>query len=204
MATPKYTPDFTPEELASEEWRPVPDFSGYEVSNLGRVRSWLKSGGRGGLSSIPAILKPAIIRDGRLRITPRRDGKTYSVAIHRLVLSAFVGQCPDGMQACHYDDNCTNNRLVNLRWDTLEANLADQARNGKVLMGESNGHSRLTEKQIVEIRERYASGEKSRDLALEFGVIRTHITDITGGRTWKHVGGPISHEPGCFKVGGRR
>jgi hypothetical protein len=54
-----------------------------------------------------------------------------------LVLEAFVGPCPDGLEACHWDDDPTNNRLSNLRWDTSIANKRDMARNGG---GNQNAH----------------------------------------------------------------
>lgn len=174
-----------------EQWKPIPDFSGYEVSNMGRMRSWLH-GGRGGILKTPHTLIPRAALDGRLRISLRKDGRTFSASIHRLVLLAFVGPCPDGMQACHYDDDCTNNILDNLRWDTMQSNLADQARNGKVLRGERNGQALLTEEQIVEIRERYARRERTVDIAKMFGIARLTVNDIARGDVWKHVGGPIT------------
>lgn len=46
--------------------------------------------------------------------------------IHKLVLEAFVGERPSGMQACHGNGDKTDNRLVNLRWDTVKANHRDK------------------------------------------------------------------------------
>jgi hypothetical protein len=51
--------------------------------------------------------------------------------VHRVVLETFVGSCPDGMECCHLDDVKTNNKLVNLRWDTHDANVVDKVRNGR-------------------------------------------------------------------------
>lgn len=56
---------------------------------------------------------------------------TSSKYVHRLVLEAFVGPCPDGMVACHWDDNPENNHLNNLRWDTESSNQRDKVRNGR-------------------------------------------------------------------------
>jgi hypothetical protein len=57
-------------------------------------------------------------------------GEGHAERVHRLVLLAFVGPCPKGMEACHWDDNPGNNHLSNLRWDTSLANKRDMARNG--------------------------------------------------------------------------
>src|SRR5699024_6464865 len=51
--------------------------------------------------------------------------------VHRLVLEAFVGPCPDGMEACHWDDDKTNNHVSNLRWATQSDNMHDRVRNGR-------------------------------------------------------------------------
>ncbi|WP_248099523.1 HNH endonuclease signature motif containing protein [Corynebacterium kefirresidentii] len=45
--------------------------------------------------------------------------------VHRLVMAAFVGPCPDGMEVCHNDGNPANNYVGNLRYDTHQANYAD-------------------------------------------------------------------------------
>lgn len=69
-------------------------------------------------------------RQGRLRVDLRdRDGRRTQF-VHRLVLLAFVGPCPDGAECCHADDDSSNNHLYNLRWDTHSANHHDLVRNG--------------------------------------------------------------------------
>lgn len=107
----------------SEEWRAVPGYEGlYQVSDTGRV--WSERAGR--------ELKPfAHKHQGHLGIglTDNR-GRRRGQKIHRLVLEAFVGPCPAGMQACHYNDVPNDNRLENLRWDTPRANMMDRSRNG--------------------------------------------------------------------------
>lgn len=53
-----------------------------------------------------------------------------SIQLHRVVLDAFIGPRPKGMEACHANGDPTDNRLVNLRWDTRSANAADSVRHG--------------------------------------------------------------------------
>lgn len=50
--------------------------------------------------------------------------------IHRLVLRAFVGPCPEGMEVLHADDDPMNNNLGNLRYGTRSENQYDRVRNG--------------------------------------------------------------------------
>lgn len=61
-------------------------------------------------------------------ITGSRYPHSY---VHRLVLEAFVGPCPPGMEACHWNGIPGDNRLHNLRWDTPSANNADILRLGR-------------------------------------------------------------------------
>lgn len=120
----------------TEKWLPVVGFEGiYEVSDLGRVRSlrrkvWQPRGAGFWRTQESRILKPSVAR-GYLRVTLRDSGVVSSQAVHRLVLTAFVGPCPSGMEACHFDDDPTNNQLSNLRWDTPSANHRDRTRNGR-------------------------------------------------------------------------
>jgi len=58
--------------------------------------------------------------------------KQKLVKVHRLVLLAFVGAPPKGMEACHYDGDPQNNNLSNLRWDTAKENWVDRKRHGRI------------------------------------------------------------------------
>lgn len=104
-----------------ERWLPVEDFPGYEVSNLGMIRS-LKRGIGG-----PTILRPN--KGGS--VTLRRDGKNVSMKVHRLVLLTFHGPAPEGKPLCrHLDDDTSNCRLSNLAWGDYKDNYEDGVRNG--------------------------------------------------------------------------
>jgi hypothetical protein len=127
-----------------EEWRAVPGYEGlYEVSNKGRVRSLGRSisfysvrwKGIVRRDVAPRLLKLWTMHTGHQMTTLSRDGVSIRPKVHRLVLEAFVGPCPDGMEACHYDDEPANNVLENLRWDTRSANISDRYRNGWVAPG---------------------------------------------------------------------
>jgi len=47
-----------------------------------------------------------------------------------MVLEAFVGPCPEGMECCHRDGNPANNHVGNLYWGTRSENLYDAVRHG--------------------------------------------------------------------------
>lgn len=105
-----------------EEWRDIPGCEGYEVSDQGRIRH-IKQFGYKILRGNPSISNNGKIKNLSVSIA----GKRYLV--HRLVLTAFRGPCPKGWMGCHEDDDATNNKLSNLRWDIGEGNAADMRRN---------------------------------------------------------------------------
>ena len=69
---------------------------------------------------------------------------------------------------------------------TIADNVHDRNNKGRHVdnSGEKHGKAKLTEENIVEIRARYANGERGANLAREFGVTRTNIGDVVHYRTW--------------------
>lgn len=109
-----------------EIWKSIPGYEGtYEVSNLGRIRS-LDRIDNLGRSKKGVILALVPQPNGRLGVNLR--GKNHKV--HVLVLTAFKGPRPRGMEGCHGDGNHTNNKLDNLRWDTRSSNTKDSVKHG--------------------------------------------------------------------------
>lgn len=94
-------------------------FEGYEVSNLGRVKSLNYH--RSGKEKIRKT--GTCCKLGHQFVTLRKNNKPYERNIHRLVLSTFN---PEGWfekaVVDHIDSNPKNNRLDNLRWVTQKEN----------------------------------------------------------------------------------
>lgn len=116
------------------EWRDVVGLEGlYQVSTSGLVRGVDRRVAHGHSRSVfvsGRILKPTIINDGYQLMRMSKDDKQTSRLVHRLVLEAFVGPCPDGMEGCHNDGDPGNNDLSNLRWDTRSNNNFDAIKHG--------------------------------------------------------------------------
>lgn len=109
-------------DTASESWLPVPGYEGhYEVSDLGRVKSHKRSS--------PRILKPGISTGGYPLVTLCLNGRATWL-VHRLVMRAFVGAQPQGMETRHLDGNPTNNALSNLAYGSGSENQQDRLRHG--------------------------------------------------------------------------
>lgn len=113
----------------SENWRPVPGYSAYEVSDLGRLRS-VDRIDAAGKRRRGRLLSPRKAHKGHLVAALREAGVRKDILMHHLVLITFVGPRPDGMECCHWNDDPADNRLANLRWDTRSANILDSVRNG--------------------------------------------------------------------------
>lgn len=173
-----------------EAWRPIPGFEGYEVSNLGRVRSFRRHGGRGrGLVKTPRIKKTHPGANGYLCVTLQKpDGnRCNKYAVHVLVAAAFMGPRPEGMQVAHGDGDRQNARLDNLRYATALENAQDKHRHGTTCRGESDGNSKLTEAQVRDIRARYRAGETQPSLAKLFGISSSQVSNIIRAASWAHV-----------------
>lgn len=115
-----------------EQWLPVVGWEGlYEVSDQGRVRSVERIVQFGATTRRvkSTILKPGKNLRGVLYVN-LSNGNAHNKRVHQLVLEAFVGPRPPGMEGCHLDDNKENNAVTNLRWDTHSANMFDMVRNG--------------------------------------------------------------------------
>lgn len=126
----------------SETWRAVVGFEGrYEVSDQGRVRSLRVQHGK--VRREPLILRE-ITRNGYRWIS--LGAAKRQVAVHRLVLGAFVGPCPPDHETGHLNGIRDDNRLVNLRWITRQENAEHKALHGTLLVGDANPARRHPER----------------------------------------------------------
>jgi hypothetical protein len=178
-----------------EFWKPVISYEGlYEVSNLGRVRTVERTLTRknGALFTVRArVLKTWSMSNGNHQFvglyTSSPGGRSQTTAVHRIVLEAFVGPCPEGMECCHNDGNPRNNNVTNLRWDTRSANQMDSVRHGTKPQGTAHYRAKLKPEDIPDIRKRIASGESLSSIGRLYKVATIAISCIRDGITWKHV-----------------
>lgn len=122
-------------EIPGEKWLPVVGYEdSYEVSDHGRVRSLARECPAkipGQTRTVPAkMLTPYQHGRKHFYVTLSRGGAIKKHKVHRLVLAAFVGPCPEGQFALHWNDDRTDNTLANLRYGTHSENMRDRLRNG--------------------------------------------------------------------------
>lgn len=179
-----------------ETWKSVVGYEGlYEVSDLGRVRSLDRSttvksrwGSTYGLPNAGRVLKSSAGAHGYQQVILYRAAKKKTHLVHRIVLDAFVGPCPENMEGCHGDGDRENNSLENLRYGTRKENLADRFAHGTVAQGEGVKTSKLTADEVLKIRA-IGTSMSQREIAKIFGVSQYAISCVLLGKSWRHVNG---------------
>lgn len=168
----------------TEKWKDVPGYEGkYQVSDLGRVRSLphkvrvVAHGTEATRMSPGRILRPGPKSSGHLTVSL---GRHNSQQVHQLVMRAFVGPRPEGMEVCHNDGDPTNNALDNLRYDTRAENIRDAYR-------QRGYKGKMDPETVREVRTALAKGRTGRDISRALGVSENVISDIKLGRTFSWV-----------------
>ena len=176
------------EDMLNREWRPVVGYEGqYEVSSCGIVRGVDRVLSHGHRWK-GRVLRQKRIGAGYLAVDLCKDSKYTTKLIHRMVLEAFVGPCPEGRQGCHGDGDKTNNCVANLRWDTPLGNAADRHEHGTAVYGERVGTRKLSEADVRKILSLQPTTRRERcQLAKQFGVSHSLIYSIVRGWVWKHL-----------------
>lgn len=107
-----------------EEWREVPGWDLYEISNLGRLkgRDRIIRNHGGTYLRKARILNPVNDRHGYKTFWLKQDGKSKNVKIHQLVARAFIPNPENKPCINHIDNNPGNNRVENLEWVTMQEN----------------------------------------------------------------------------------
>lgn len=172
------------------EFRHCPNHVGYAVDSSGRLWSCRIKGKRAKRIVYAKQWKqmsPVYDTGGYLGIRIRRNDGVYVMRlIHQLVLEAFVGPKPVGMEACHDPDRTrTNNSVSNLRWGTRSDNQKDAVRHGTssaIRKGEDAAHVKLSNQQVRAV---YAAAQRlsQRKVAAMFGISKSHVAHIIHGRS---------------------
>lgn len=169
-------------DLPDEQWKPVPDYEGYEVSNFGRVKSFHKGKQR--------ILKPQVFSKGYLHVMLCKASKQKWISIHRLVAICFILNPLNKPQVNHIDGHPLNCHVSNLEWCTPAENQRHAVVSNLIPSGEDNYLAKLSNKQVEFIREN-PDGLNVSALAKMFDVHVSVISDIQTGKAYKQVGGVV-------------
>ena len=142
----------------------------------------------------------SIMNNGYGEIGISHNKKHRNVSTHRFSWIISHGAIPDKKYICHTCDNksCVNpdhlyvgTHSDNIRDAVIRNRIASGKRQGaythpeKVRRGETHSLVKLTESQVIEIRN--SRNIKQRKLAIEYGVHFSTICDILRRKTWKHI-----------------
>ena len=123
------------------------------------------------------------------------DGKWKLLGAHRYAWEQYFGEIPEGLFVCHHCDNpfCCN--PYHLFIGTGSDNQLDSVRKGRDAkynivpqLGEKHHSAKLTEEQVIELRERYATGGVTQfQLADEYGIAQQNISKAILRKSWKNI-----------------
>lgn len=116
--------------------------------------------------------------------TFRLNGKEQKA--HKASYQLNVGAIPEGMCVCHHCDNPSCINPAHLFLGTQVDNVADRDAKGRQakLKGENNGRAKLTDADVLAIRD---SGLSQNEIAAEYGVSQTVVSNIKIRKSWKHI-----------------
>lgn len=130
------------------------------------------------------------MRNGYIRLDSSYNNKRIQYSIHRLVAELYIPNPENKPEVNHINGVKTDNRVDNLEWVSSTENMKHAYKLGlkKVLNGDSNGNSKLNEKQIAEIRQKYTPRKYSTyKLAKEYNVSQSVVFYIIKNIMWKHI-----------------
>lgn len=173
-----------------EEWRDVEKYEGYyRVSDIGRVKSvdrlvmnrWNNK----------EIIKSRIMCQhkndrGYLSVHLSKENVRKHPRVNRLVAIAYIPNPENKPEVGHVFGNKQDNRAVSLKWETRLENMQHAFRTGLItsIKGEDSKSSKLTEKEVLEIR---ASSLSQKELAKIYNCDPSNIRRINLRLTWKHI-----------------
>jgi len=165
--------DYIIEELDNEVWRRIKGHDMYEISNIGRVKSFkLKH---------PYLMKINIKEYSSIII----DKITYNV--HRLVAINFIDNLDLNKNIVnHINGDKNDNRVENLEWVTYSENTKryiDSDKN-KTKSGSNLNYSKINEEDAINI---YNMEGRHIDIGKIYNISRQSVTSIKNKRSWKNA-----------------
>jgi hypothetical protein len=184
------------EEDIEELWKPIKGFEQfYEASNLGRIKSIGRIVHQTHMDKYKKerMMTP-YLNPKKYLCTKLYDGfdNSKSFTIHKIIALTFLENPNNYIEVNHVDGNKVNNRVDNIEWCSRSHNVRETYRLGlkdpSKYMGSGNKTSKLTEEQVLSIREEYKNKSlNQRQLAIKYNVGNTLIGMIVHNQIWKHI-----------------
>ena len=153
-----------------------------EIDAEGRIwrvakRGWNKEQKRAVSSPCARVRAENPLQSGYLQVRAMFNLRRFNALAHRLVWLHLHGPVPVGMVVNHINANKSDNRPCNLEIVTPIENVRHQ----------NNPNTRLSESDVLTIRERRATGEILTSIAEDFSISMQHVSEIARGKHWADV-----------------
>lgn len=123
-------------------------------------------------------------------VVPLSNRSRYAHRVHRISFELANGPIPNDVVVCHNCPDGDNPACVNpdhLFIGSQSDNVRDMYEKGRGNTGEKHGRSKLTESQVLSIREKYRLGVPIKKIKEEFNLSRCHFDQIVNKRRWTHL-----------------
>ena len=175
--------------------RPIPGYPEYAADNWGDIwtlwRMARLSTGRvvWSLGTEWTKMRKQLTRSGHYRLGLRRpDGTKKNKLVHCLVLEAFIGPCPPGLECRHKNGLPGDNFVGNIVWGTRSENANDRGRHGvRSFRGEGHVCAVMTEEEVLLARKLSADGMLLKDIVSKLGHNMGTVQSAIVGKSWSHL-----------------
>jgi hypothetical protein len=108
---------------------------------------------------------------------------------HQVSWELYKGEIPDGIHVCHSCDNplCVNPHHLWLGTNKQNAHDRDKKRRNVNHKGEKHGMAKLSNDQVLQIKNELKNGAQGRDIANRFGVLEQTVSYIKSGKQWRSI-----------------
>lgn len=176
--------------MSAEIWKDIEGYEdAYKVSNIGRVLSCDRKK-TNGKTIRSRIMKTPVAGDGyNIVMLTDYGGLRKYFRVSRLVASAFVHNPGNKPYVNHIDGNKLNDTEDNLEWCTAKENTKHALVTGLIIKprGENHHQSKLSNNNVVQIRQLLAEGISLIKTAEMFEVSPACIWMIKKNINWKYL-----------------
>lgn len=168
--------------LEGEIWKDIPGYEGiYQASTEGRIKRIMHR-----THATNKLMKYGQNKNGYLHLHLTVNGVGSCLLAHRLIALTFIPNPENKPEVNHKKGIKSDIRVSELEWSTTSENIQHAFDTGLKISskGSEHGQSKLTEKEVLEIR---ASLLSPKELSLIYNIKRENIYKILKRERWKHI-----------------